>query len=66
MGLLPNGAKPIGLSKVSLVGCDVFHATVAMLTVVPLHQAIHPTTHGIEIAKSTDRITLVLFHCYEQ
>ena len=47
IGLLPNGADLIGLSKVPLVGRDVFNATVAMLTVVPLHKAIHPSTHGI-------------------
>jgi hypothetical protein len=46
IGLLPNGADLLGLSKVPLVRRDEFNATVAMLTVVPLFKAIHPTTHG--------------------
>jgi len=47
IGLLPNGADLIGFSKVSLIGRNVLYATMTMLTIVPIHKAIHPTTHGI-------------------
>jgi len=53
ISLLTNGTDLIGFSIVPLVRCNVLDATMTMLTVVPLHKAIHPTSNGIQVAKST-------------
>jgi hypothetical protein len=64
--VLPDGADSIGFSKVSLVWGHILNAAMTMLAVVPLHKAFNPEAHGIQVAKPSHRVALMVFHRFKQ
>ena len=65
IGLLPDRADRISFTVVALIGRHVLDAAVAMLSVVPLHKAIHPASYCEKIPEAPVWIALVVFQCTE-
>lgn len=61
-----NSADRISFPKVPLVRRHILDATVAMVAIVLLHKVFKPKEHGIQVAKPTQWVALMVFHNSKQ
>jgi hypothetical protein len=61
-GLLQDLANRISFSILTLIGRHVLDAALAVLSVVSVHKAINPGSHGEKTPETTHWIALVIFH----
>ena len=65
IGLLRDAADRVSLTVVTLIGCHVLDAAMLMIRIVPVNKTIDPGFYRVQVSKSPQRITLVVFHSPE-